>query len=106
MDTPALRKSYNTDLSDEQWKIIAPKIVLPTGGRPKTTNLREIVNAKGLPRLEKVLADDGYSGQPMVDYVHQKYSWEFESVKRTELHTFKVMLRRWAVERTICQKFF
>ena len=50
---------------------------------------------KVLPRLQKVLADDGYSGQPMVDYVHQKYSWEFESVKRTELHTFKVMPRRW-----------
>ena len=45
MDTSALRKPDNTDLSDEQWQIIAPKIVLPTGGRPKTTNLREIVNA-------------------------------------------------------------
>ena len=56
---------------------------------------------KGLPRLQKVLADDGYSGQPMVDYVREKYSWEFESVKRTELHTFKVMPKRWVVERTI-----
>ena len=37
----------------------------------------------------------------MVDDVREKYRWEFESVKRTELHTFKVMPRRWVVERTI-----
>jgi putative transposase len=56
---------------------------------------------RGLPRLEKILADDGYSGQPMVDYVHTHYHWEFESVKRTELHKFNVMPQRWVVERTI-----
>ena len=56
---------------------------------------------KGLPRLQKVLADDGYSGQPMVDEVREKYSWEFESVKRTELHKFVVQPLRWVVERTI-----
>jgi putative transposase len=56
---------------------------------------------QGLPHLEKVLADDGYSGQPMVDYVRKEYGWEFESVKRTELHKFVVMPKRWVVERTI-----
>jgi len=40
-----IRKPYDTDLSDEQWELIAPQIVLPTGGAPKTTNLREILNA-------------------------------------------------------------
>ena len=55
---------------------------------------------KGLYRLQKVLADDGYSGRPMVEYVKQKYGWAFESVKRTELHKFEVMPRRWVVERT------
>ena len=39
------RKPYDTDLSDEQWELLAPHIVLPTGGRPKTTEVREIVNA-------------------------------------------------------------
>ena len=56
---------------------------------------------KGLSRLQKILADDGYSGQPMVDDVRSQYRWEFESVKRTELHKFEVMPRRWVVERTI-----
>ena len=61
----------------------------------------EKASNRGLPRLEKVLADDGYSGKPMVDEVREKYSWEFESVKRTELHKFVVVPQRWVVERTI-----
>ena len=36
---------------------------------------------KGLPRLKKMLADDGYSGQPMVDRVPKEHGWEFESLK-------------------------
>jgi len=38
------RQSYATDLSDEQWELIFPLIVLPTGGAPRTTDLREIFN--------------------------------------------------------------
>jgi putative transposase len=56
---------------------------------------------KGLSRLQKILADDGYSGKPLAEEIREKYSWEFESVKRTELHTFKVMPQRGVVERTI-----
>jgi putative transposase len=56
---------------------------------------------RGLSRLQKILADDGYSGKPMAEEVREKYGWEFESVKRTELHTFAVMPKRWVVERTI-----
>lgn len=44
------RESYPTDLTDKQWNLIRP--LLPksksnqqTGGRPRTTDLREIVNA-------------------------------------------------------------
>lgn len=40
-----LRKSYPTDLTDAQWAIIA--LLLPPakhGGRPRTVNLREVVN--------------------------------------------------------------
>ena len=39
------RAPYLTDLSDAQWALIAPLIVLPTGGAPKTTDLREVLNA-------------------------------------------------------------
>ncbi len=57
-------------------------------------------SGKGLCRLQKVLADDGYSGRPMVEYVKQKYGWKFEGVKRPREHEFEVMHQRWVVERT------
>ena len=76
MSTTTARKRYDTDLTDERWSLLQPQ-------------------------LKKVLADDGYSGQPMVDHVQKERGWEFESVKRTELHRFKVILQRWVVERTI-----
>src|SRR5580704_13298191 len=40
------RKSYPTDLTDEQWAVLEP--LLPNakpGGRPRKTNLRAVVNA-------------------------------------------------------------
>src|SRR5262245_111149 len=40
------RKSYDTDLTDEQWAVLEP--LLPPakpGGRPRETDLREVVNA-------------------------------------------------------------
>jgi transposase len=38
-------KNYPTDLTDAQWELIRSFIVLLTGGRPKTTDLRSIINA-------------------------------------------------------------
>src|SRR5690349_9627004 len=39
------RKRYPSDLTDEQWALIGPLLpkALP-GGRPRTTDLREVVN--------------------------------------------------------------
>jgi putative transposase len=40
------RKPYATDLTDEQWEMLEP--LLPqakVGGRPRTTDLREVINA-------------------------------------------------------------
>ncbi|MDR1957653.1 MAG: IS5 family transposase, partial [Planctomycetaceae bacterium] len=39
------RQSYPTDLTDDQWSILQPLLVLPEGGRPKTTDLRQVLNA-------------------------------------------------------------
>jgi transposase len=36
---------YPSDVSDAQWALIRPHLSLPTGGRPQTTDLREVVNA-------------------------------------------------------------
>jgi putative transposase len=44
MNTALARKPYKSDLTDEQWVLLEPLLVLPEGGRPKTTNLRETIN--------------------------------------------------------------
>ena len=35
----------------------------------------EKASGRGLPRVEKILADDGYSGQRMVEEVRDEYGW-------------------------------
>lgn len=40
------RIPYPSDLTDEQWRLIEPSIPPPKpGGRPRTVDLREVVNA-------------------------------------------------------------
>jgi len=40
------RKAYETDLSDEEWAILRPLLPPPRrGGRKRTTDLREVLNA-------------------------------------------------------------
>jgi putative transposase len=46
MSDTAVRRAYVSDLSDDQWSIVASELPpAPGGGRPRTVNLREIVNA-------------------------------------------------------------
>lgn len=47
-----------------------------------------------------VLADGGYTGTPFADGVHELLGATVEIAKRSELHTFKVMPKRWVVERS------
>ena len=53
-----------------------------------------------LTRMGKIVADGGYQGQKMIDWVRENCDWIFEIVKRTELHVFRVLPKRWIVERT------
>ena len=39
-----MRKSYPSDLTDEQWEIIKPLIPVNTVGRPRTNDMREVFN--------------------------------------------------------------
>jgi len=44
--TPSRRQAYATDLTDAQWEMIAPFVLPETGGgRPRTTDVREVVDA-------------------------------------------------------------
>jgi putative transposase len=51
-------------------------------------------------KLEKVLADGGYSGEKMINWVKEKCNWIFEIKKRPQKHSFEVIPKRWIVERT------
>lgn len=71
-------------------------------------NISEVAGAKLIleplkntfTRMEKIIADGGYMGQPIIDWVKENCGWIFEVIKRTELHVFKVLPKRWIVERT------
>jgi transposase len=58
-------------------------------------------NAAELQQVEKVLVDGGYIGQPFADAIRQTIDAEVEVVKRSELHSFKVIPKRWVVERSL-----
>ena len=45
-DSLMSRTAYPTDLTNEQWKILDPMLPPPkSGGRPRTTDMREVINA-------------------------------------------------------------
>ncbi len=49
--------------------------------------------------IVKIFADNGYRGA-LIEKVKTQFKIVFEVIKRTELHTFKVLPKRWIVERT------
>src|SRR3954451_3340891 len=40
-----MRKPYPSDLTDAQWSVIEPLIPVPATGRPRTNDMREVLNA-------------------------------------------------------------
>jgi putative transposase len=52
-----------------------------------------------LPSLLKILVDGGYK-QGIIDWGKAMFGYLIEVVKRPELHAFKVLPKRWIVERT------
>jgi len=53
-----------------------------------------------LGRVQSVLADGGYVGQPFEQAVQATLGATVQIAKRSELHTFAVMPQRWVVERS------
>jgi transposase len=58
------------------------------------------LHSDSLPAVEMVLADGGYTGEKFATGVREVLSAQVEIVKRSELHTFVVMPKRWVVERS------
>ena len=55
---------------------------------------------QNLSKVKKLLVDGGYSGKPFANTIKEILGAEVEVVKRSELHTFKVIPKRWVVERS------
>ncbi len=53
-----------------------------------------------LAEVKNVLVDGGYTGEPFADSVNELLGATVEVVKRSELHTFVVIPKRWVVERS------
>jgi transposase len=53
-----------------------------------------------LTAVKKVLADGGYTGDNFAVAIRRTIQATVEVVKRNELHTFKVIPKRWVVERS------
>ncbi len=53
-----------------------------------------------LRQVNSVLVDGSYAGQPFAQAVRQRLGATVRVAKRSELHTFAVMPRRWVVERS------
>jgi len=50
-------------------------------------------------KIIRIFADSGYRGE-LIATVKRRFKIELEIIKRSELHTFKVLPKRWIVERT------
>ena len=51
-------------------------------------------------RLKLIWGDSGYDGAPLAGWVQAVARIRLQVIKRTELHTFRVVPRRWVVERS------
>lgn len=68
------------------------------GGKQLLLSLKERLE---LPRLKLIWADGGYGGNPFRLWVKETFNWIWEVVKRSDdVKGFKVLPRRWVVERT------
>ena len=53
------------------------------------------------PFIERIIGDGGYQGPKMAAVVPRTGLWKLQIVKRSELHRFMVLPKRWIVERTL-----
>ena len=57
-------------------------------------------NISSLSKVETLMVDGGYTGKAFADAVKALLGASVEVAKRSELHTFKVIPKRWVVERS------
>ncbi len=77
-------------------------IVIHAANIHDSIGAKEVMRAlkdKYLSGIQKIFADGGYIGD-LAEWVRIQFGWTLEIIKRNEAHTFKVLPKRWIVERT------
>src|SRR5262245_53906275 len=97
--TPTLeRKPYPSDLSDEEWLLIAPLVAQAAGpGRPRTVDIREVVNA--ILYLNKSGCQWEMLPHDFPDYRHVNYyylEWTRNGIYDQVLETLRGLVRVFA----------
>ena len=59
-----------------------------------------ISTKNNLVKVQNMLVDSGYSGENFANAIRQILLCSVEVIKKSDLHTFKIMPKRWIVERT------
>jgi putative transposase len=59
----------------------------------------KVLKNKYINGVVKIFADGGYRGE-LIETARIKFGWVLEIVKRNEAHKFKILPKRWIVERT------
>jgi len=59
-----------------------------------------IKHQDNLSQVQNILVDAGYTGEKFANSVSKILDCSVEIVKRNELHIFKVIPKRWVVERS------
>ncbi|MGQ0439672.1 hypothetical protein ACT4UT_21265, partial [Bacillus sp. B-TM1] len=54
-----------------------------------------------LDKVENILCDGGYTGPSFAQSIKEAIDCSVEIIKRTELHKFVVLPKRWIVKRTL-----
>ena len=55
---------------------------------------------ENLSQVQNILVDAGYSGEKFASAVSEILGCTVEVVKRSDMHTFKIIPKRWIVERS------
>ena len=95
-----MRRSYPTDVSDEEWKYLQPHMPTPSGhGRPRIHSLREILNATFYVLRSgcqwRMLSHD-FPRWPTVYHYFRKWRIDgtWESINRAMRERLRVRLKR------------
>jgi transposase len=77
-------------------------IVIHAANIHDSVGAREVMKSlkdKYITGIQKIFADGGYVGE-LIEWALIQFGWTLEIVKRNETSTFKVLPKRWIVERT------